>query len=135
LAVDNTGASAAAIAERYSWRWAIEPSNATGKQIIGVGDACNRVQKAVERTVPSGFLVQTLLVLWYTRCACDTAADIDRRRRQCPWYRTKTSPSPAGMLARLRREFPNARFSAIRPGHDGIDQIDPWAWTCESAAA
>ena len=43
----DTTASPAAIAERYSWRWPIEPSNATGKQLIGAGDACNRVQKAL----------------------------------------------------------------------------------------
>ena len=58
-------ADPAAIAERYSWRWPIEPSSATGKQILGVGDACNRVEKAVERTVPFGFLVQSLLITWY----------------------------------------------------------------------
>ncbi len=91
----DTEADPAAIAERYSWRWPIEPSNATGKQILGVGDACNRVEKAVERTVPFGFLVQSLLITWYARCAYDPA-DIDRRRRLCPWYRSKTEPSPAG---------------------------------------
>src|SRR5260370_21431849 len=48
-----------AVIERYAWRWPIEPSNAAGKQIMGVGDACNRVTAAVERTVPFGFLVQS----------------------------------------------------------------------------
>jgi len=130
----DTDADPAAIAERYSWRWPIEPSNATGKQLLGVGDACNRADKAVERTVPFGFLVQTLLICWYARCAYDPA-DIDRRRQLCPWYRTKTSPSPADMLARLRREFLEARFSAIPPSQDGSDQIDLDAWTCDSTAA
>jgi hypothetical protein len=110
----DTSADPAAIAERYSWRWPIEPSNATGKQTLGVGDACNRVASAVERTVPFGFLVQSLLICWYARCAWDPA-DIERRCRLCPWYRTKTAPSAADMLARLRREFLDARFSAIRP--------------------
>jgi len=105
----DTGADPAAVAARYSWRWPIEPSNATGKQILGVGDACNRVQKAVERTVPFGFLVQALLITWYA-CPAYDPADIDRRRWLCPWYRSKTSPSPADMLARLRREFPKAHF-------------------------
>jgi hypothetical protein len=130
----DTDAEPAAIAERYSWRWAIEPSNATGKQILGVGDACNRTEKAVERTVPFGFLVQSLLICWYARCAYDPA-DIDRRRRACPWYRTKTTPSPADMLARLRRDFLKTRFSAIQPGQDSNDQIDVDAWTCDSTAA
>jgi DDE superfamily endonuclease len=130
----DTEAGPAAIAGRYSWRWAIEPSNATGKQLLGVGDACNRAEKAVGRTVPFGFLIQSLLVCWYARCAYDPA-DIGRRRRLCPWYRTKISPSPADMLARLRSEFPRTRFSAILPGQDGIHQIDMEAWTCDSTAA
>jgi hypothetical protein len=130
----DTSADPAAIAERYSWRWPIEPSNATGKQLIGVGDACNRVEKAVERTVPFGFLVQTLLVIWYAHCAYDPA-DIDRRRRLCPWYRTKHEPAVADMLAKLRREFLKARFSAIRPAHSPHEQIDDYAWTCDTPAA
>jgi hypothetical protein len=130
----DTAASPAAIAERYSWRWPIEPSNATGKQLLGVGDACNRVEKAVERTVPFGFLIQSLLICWYARHSCDPA-DIDRRRRLCPWYRTKTTVSPADMLAKLRREFLTARISAIRPGQTPPDQINDYAWTCDIPAA
>jgi hypothetical protein len=130
----DTETDPAAIAERYSWRWPIEPSNATGKQLLGAGDACNRVEKAVERTVPFAFLVQSLLILWYARCSCQPA-DIDRRRRLCPWYRTKTEPSPADMLARLRREFLKAQFSAIQPSQDRLDQIDDYAWTCDTTAA
>ena len=182
----DTTASPAAIAERYSWRWPIEPSNATGKQLIGAGDACNRVQKAVERTVPFAFLVQSLLICWYARCG-DQPADIERRRLLCPWYQAKTEPAPADMLTALRREFLKARFSVIRTGrgcrttsqralssrifdtyrprsggtirtsghvpganwgltlgrgglcdslgHDGDDQINLEAWTCDSIAA
>jgi hypothetical protein len=130
----DTAASPAAITERYSWRWPIEPSNATGKQLLGAGDACNRVEKAVERTVPFAFLVQSLLIIWYARYAY-SPADVDRRRLLCPWYRTKAGPSAADMLARLRREFLKARFSAIRPGQDPLDQIDDYDWTCDTIAA
>ena len=130
----DTAASAAAVIERYSWRWPIEPSNATGKQILGVGDACNRLETAVERTVPFGFLVQSLLIIWYARFGYHPA-DIALRRRLCPWYRTKHEPAVADMLARLRREFLKARFSAIRPGHSPHDQIEDYAWTCDTPAA
>ncbi len=130
----DANADPAAIAERYSWRWAIEPSNAAGKQLTGVGDACNRTDKAVGRTVPVGFLIQSLLICWYAASACDPA-DIDRRRRQCPWYRTKTSPAPADMLARLQRELISARISAIRAGQIDPDQNDTDAWTCDSTPA
>ena len=39
------------------------------------------------------------------------------------------------MLARLRREFLKARFSAIRPGHGHLEQIDDYVWTCDITAA
>ena len=130
----DTSTDATAIAERYSWRWPIEPSNATGKQILGVGDACNRAEKAVERTVPFGFLVQALLVVWYARSAC-APADVSRRRQLCPWYRAKTTPSAADMLTSLRREFLTVRISAILPGQPNPDQNDPDSWTCDTTAA
>ncbi len=120
--------------ERYSWRWPIEPSNATGKQVLGVGDACNRAEKAVERTVPFGFLVQTLLITWYARSACDPA-DIERRRRDCPWYLTKTSPSAADMAARLRRDLHDARISASRPGQGQPGKTGDREMTCDIIAA
>ena len=130
----DPAATAAAVIERYSWRWPIEPSDATGKQILGVGEACNRLEAAVERTVPFGFLVQSLLICWYARFGYDPA-DIGRRRLLCPWYRTKHEPAVADMLAKLRREFLKARFSAIRPGHSPHDQIEDYAWTCDTPAA
>ena len=117
----DTDAGPAAIAERYSWRWPIEPSNATGKQLMGVGDACNRVQKAVERTVPFGFLAQTLLILWYARYAYHPA-DISRRRRLArgiaprPIRRSPTC-SPGSAATSSRPEFPpsgQARTAVIK---------------------
>lgn len=113
---------------------AIEPSNAAGKQLLGAGDACNRAENAVERTVPFAFLVQSLLTCWYARWG-DDPAHIDRRRLLCPWYRTKTEPAPADMLAALRREFPKARISAIPPGQDQPGQIGDYPSTCDTTAA
>jgi hypothetical protein len=130
----DLAATAAAVIERHSWRWAIEPSNATGKQILGVGQARNRLEAAVERTVPFGFLVQSLLILWYARSGYDPA-DVGLRRLLCPWYHTKNEPAVADMLAKLRREFLKARFSAIRPGHSPHHQIEDYAWTCDTPAA
>ena len=130
----DAAASPGAVIERYAWRWPIEPSNAAGKQIMGVGDACNRVAAAVERTVPFAFLVQSLLICWYARYAYDPA-DVERRRLACPWYTTKTEPSTADMLARLRREFLTARVSAIRPDQTPPGQIPGYAWACDTLAA
>src|SRR5438309_4755443 len=96
---------------------------------MGVGDAHNRLERAVECTVPFGFLIQSLLIVCYARHGY-AAADVTARRLLCPWYRTKTEPSTADMLAKLRREFLKTRFSAIRPGQTHLDQIEDYAWTC-----
>ena len=86
----DTAASPGAVIERYAWRWPIEPSNAAGKQIMGVGEACNRVAAAVERTVPFAFLVQSLLICWYARYAYDPA-DVEG----AAWLARGTPPRPS----------------------------------------
>jgi hypothetical protein len=130
----DTTASPEAAAERYSWRWAIEPSNATGKQLTGAGDACNRTEKAVERTVPFAFLIQSLMILWYA-LSCDPAAAIAGRRSRCPWYRTKATPSPADMHAALRGDLLAARINGIGSGQNEALQITADTLTSKAKAA
>jgi len=130
----DTKASPEAIATRYSWRRAIEPSNATGKQLTGAGDACNRTEKAVERAVPFAFLIQSLMIVWYA-ISCDPAAAIAGRRSRCPWYRTKATPSPAGMHAALRSDLFAARISSISPGQNHPAQITDGTLTSKAEAA
>jgi hypothetical protein len=130
----DTEASPQAIAERYSWRWAIEPSNATGKQLTGAGDACSRTRKAVERAVPFAFLIQSLMILWYA-LACDPADGVESRRARCPWYKTKVTPSPADMHTALRSELTAARISGIIPGQHSPPKNIPDAATSGAAAA
>ncbi|MGH3885347.1 MAG: hypothetical protein ACRDSZ_02060 [Pseudonocardiaceae bacterium] len=46
------------------------------KNILGAGQARNRVTKTVERTVPFGLLCHSLLIIWHTlngHAATDTA--------------------------------------------------------------
>ena len=130
----DTGASAEAIVERYSWRWAIEPSNATGKQLTGAGDACSRTARAVERAVPFAFLIQSLMIIWYA-IAGDPAAGVEERRRRCPWYTAKATPAPADMRTALRDELITASISGISPGQDCSQKNIPEVITSEAAAA
>jgi hypothetical protein len=120
--------------ERYSWRWPIEPSNAAGKQVTGAGDACSRVLKAVERTVPFAFLIQSLMICWYA-ISCDPAAAVEQRRQHSPWYRTKATPSAADMHAALRDALTQARINAISPGHDEAPKNTGSALTSDTQAA
>ena len=51
-----------AVVARYAARWSIEVAIFDGKQTAGVGQARNRVPKAVERTVPFGFYCLDLVI-------------------------------------------------------------------------
>ena len=111
LLTTDTEAGAAAIIARYADRWSIEVAFQDAKHVVGVGEARNRVRKAVERTVPFGLLCQSIAVAWYALYA-DPVADVARRRRAAPWYSQKRDPSMLDVLAALRRELIRAEFLA-----------------------
>ena len=93
-------------------RWSIEPSNAAGKQQMGVGQARNRLPKAVERTVPFGMIIQSMVIAWYALYGYDPADVTDRAIAQ-PWYRTKTEPSFEDMITKLRKTLIATRFTPV----------------------
>ena len=102
-------ATPAQLIERYADRWPTEVAYEEGKEIFGVGDARNRSSKAVQRTVPFQFICMTLTFLWYALAGHDPA-DIAEHRQRSPWYLTKTAPSLADMLAKLRRVIIASQF-------------------------
>jgi hypothetical protein len=119
LVTTDLAASAAQIIERYAARWSVEVAFEDAKQIFGVADARNRKADAVRRTVPFALACQTLTTLWYATAGHDDA-DITDRRQQQPWYTSKTQPSTADMIAKLRRVLIAAKY---RPSHP--DQPTP----------
>ncbi|MGH3155345.1 MAG: IS701 family transposase [Streptosporangiaceae bacterium] len=129
----DTELSPEAAIERYSWRWAIEPSNAAGKQVTGAGDACNRTARAVERAVPFAFLVQSLMICWYA-VSCDPAAGIERRRKRSPWYAAKATPAAGDMRAALRDGLAEARINGISPGSGQSQKSTAGTLTSETQA-
>jgi DDE superfamily endonuclease len=122
------------IVERYAIRWSIEPANAVGKQQMGVGQARNRVRKAVERTVPFGMLIQSLVVVWYALHGHHPDDALARRLAQ-PWYQSKTEPSFEDMIVKLRKTLIVARFSPVSPGQPNPDLLHDYALACAAAAA
>ncbi len=110
LASTDTTAADAALIARYDSRWTIETAHQQAKA-HGVGDARNRVQHAVQRTVPFGFLVQTITIIWYQLYG-DPDRDVRARRQTAPWYQHKQTVSYSDMLASLRRELIRAEFHA-----------------------
>jgi len=103
----------AQIVERYSDRWAIEVCFEEAKHQAGVGDAENRTKNAVTRTVPFQFLTMTLTICWYALHG-HHPDDVAERRARAPWYLTKTNPSFADMLAKLRRTLIADQYSPGR---------------------
>jgi hypothetical protein len=102
------------IIARYAARWSSEVTFFDVKNILGVGQARNRVTTAVERTVPFGLFCHSLLIIWYAlngHAATDTA----HRRAAAPWYRSKTEPSTPDMLTALRHQIIAARFLPSTP--------------------
>ena len=122
------------IVERYAMRWSIEPANAVGKQQMGVGQARNRVKNAVERTVPFGMLIQSLVVVWYALHGHHPDDALARRLAQ-PWYQTKTEPSFEDMITKLRKTLIAARFTPASPGQPNPDLLHDYALACAAAAA
>ena len=116
LALVTTGldASPAALVTRYAARWGTGQAFADARNVLGAGEARNRVRRAVERTVPFALLVHTLIIIWYARYGHDPA-DVDDRRAAQPWYQTKTEPAFEDMLIKLRRTMIAARFSPHSP--------------------
>lgn len=119
---------------RYADRWSIECAIATGKQLLGIGQARNRVPRAVERTVPFAFCVQTLVITWYT-VSGHHPDDLASRLAAQPWYTTKAEPSFEDMLAKLRRTLIAARFTATRAEQPDPHIIRDYALACAAAAA
>lgn len=107
-------ATAAEIIEDYDERWSIEVCIEDAKQITGVGQARNRVQRAVERTVPFGLFCQSLTICWYAQNG-RAEQDVAHHRRHARWYRHKRNPSYQDMLASLRRANIAAQYPPVTP--------------------
>jgi hypothetical protein len=103
-------ASSVELVERFACRWSIEVAFEDAKQLVGVGEARNRTELAVKRTVPFGLLCMSLTIIWYALHG-HSPTDVAEHRARAPWYRTKTNPSTADMLAKLRRTIIVAQYS------------------------
>jgi hypothetical protein len=130
----DTTTDGAGIIARYAERWSIEPANATGKQLLGVGQARNRVQRAVERTVPFGFLTQTLVIIWYTLFGYHPD-DLTARHAAEPWYGQKAEPAFEDMLTKLRRTLVAARITGVSPAQPDPHKYRDYELACAAAAA
>jgi len=115
---------------RYASRWSVEQSIKDGKDLLGAGDAQNRLPAAVGRTTPLGLANLTILVLWYD-LAGRPAADLNSRRQAAPWYRHKRHVSVEDMIIAFRR----ARITGNTAAQDTPALFDAPASTSQATAA
>jgi hypothetical protein len=108
----NITATAAEIIELYDQRWSIEVCIENAKQITGVGQARNRVQKAVERTVPFGLLCQSLTIAWYELHG-QAEHDVKHRRRRSLWYHPQAISLLPRHALKLRRATIAAQYLPV----------------------
>ena len=108
----------------FSWRWPIEVTFHDSKQHLGLGEAENRKPKAVRRTVPTGLLLYSLIVLWHECIRPEPALSLRK-------WAGKSQASFAEMVAALRadslRQFKQKYLSTpgIPPGiHKFIEPLE-----------
>lgn len=107
-------AEAEQILKWFSWRWPIEITFHDCKQHLGLGEAENRKPKAVRRTVPTGLLLYSLIVLWH-ECIRKKAPLRVRK------WSGKDQASFADMLAGLRSDS----LAELRRKHLSTPGIPP----------
>lgn len=122
--------SAEDLVARYCVRWSIEQTIKDGKDLLGVGEAQNRLPRAVQRTVPFMLLTLTILVCWYAQFG-DAASDLTQRRGIARWYRRKTTISVTDMLIAFRR----ARITTVHTAQTTPDLNNHTAVTSTANAA
>lgn len=134
LFTTDTDSPVETIVARYADRWPMETAIAGGKQLLGIGQARNRLRKAVERTVPFGFIVYSLVIVWYTLHG-HHPDDITSRRDQQPWYPHKDEPAFEDMLAKLRRTLVVARITGVSAAQPDPRKYRDYELACAAAAA
>jgi Transposase DDE domain len=130
----DTDSDAQTIAARYAHRWPIEVAIASGKQLLAIGQARNRSQGAVERTVPLSFCVYSLVIVWYTLHGYHRD-DITTRRDHQPWYPHKDEPAFEDMLTKLRRTLIAARITDTTAAQPDPGKYRDYELACAAAAA
>jgi len=82
---------AATVVGRYAWRWSIEVTFAEARDLLGVGQARNRTENAVHRTVPFGLYCYSIPSSG-TRCTVTSPATPPTAANASPG--TPPRPSP-----------------------------------------
>jgi hypothetical protein len=91
------------ILRRFAARWPVEQAIREGKQLDQVEALQGFCPRTVERQLPLGLIVQTLVKVWYLRCGASAKAQQPCGSPAWTWSAPKAHPSYLDMLATLRR--------------------------------
>ena len=130
----DTTSDTETVVTRYADRWPIQVAIAGGKQLLGIGQARKRLQRAVERTVPLSFCVYSLVAIWYTLHGYHPD-DLTGRRVDQPWYSHKDDIAFEDMLAKLRRSLVAARITGVDAAQPDPRKYRDYELACAAAAA
>lgn len=89
------------VVSAYASRWSIEVAFKEAKQELGVGAARNRTKRAVQRTVPLGFIFQSIITVAYALHG-EHEADLQRAKQNAPWQPGKDGLTLRDIIASLR---------------------------------
>ncbi len=89
--------------------------------------------RAIEHTLPIGFLAYALVLLWYFQHG-NPATDVARARREAPWYAQKAEPSFADMLVAIRRSIWQQRLTAHPSRGRLSEKVEPFLQSWALAA-
>jgi hypothetical protein len=134
LVTTDRDAAMTQVIERYASRWSIEVAIEDPKQLLGAGQARNRTAAAVEATIPFEIACQAIAVTWYATAGRNPST-LQERRRNSPWYTTKSEPSTSDMTTLLRRVLIAARFKAPHPDQPTCQELHAIRLAWEDAAA
>jgi hypothetical protein len=122
LITTDLAASPVALVARYAAPWGIEQAFADARNVLA--PAKPAAASGAPSSAPSRSPARAHHDRHLVRTATASApADVDDRRADQPWYRTKTEPAFEDMLIKLRRTMIAARFSPHRPGQPEPGQI------------
>ena len=108
-------ASSVELVERFACRWSIEVTFEDAKQLVGVGEARNRTELAVKRTVPFGLLCMSLTIVWYALHG-HSPTDVADHRARAPGTAPKPAPrqptcTPSSDARSSPRNIPPVRYA------------------------
>ena len=104
----DLNATAAAVAERYATRWAIEVCFRDVKQDLGGQNPQSWKRRGPERAAALSLWLHATIWAWYLQ-----THPTGRTWTPRPWYRTKSTPSFLDALAALRRVLWSQRITTM----------------------